>query len=111
MTGKASVPIAVEDERGGSFVIRVAGTDRFGNPVVADRDLTISGRDDETKLRLLADRLDFKVGETAKVNLHGRDAAGPLQVSVEFPDGRREQVESSVTRRDGPRSTASALAR
>ena len=32
----------------------------------------------------------------------GRDAAGPLQVSVEFPDGRREQVEISVTRRDWP---------
>ena len=32
----------------------------------------------------------------------GRDEAGPLQVSVEVPDGRREQVKIAVTRRDWP---------
>ena len=32
----------------------------------------------------------------------GRDATGPLQVSVELPDGRREQVEIAVARRDWP---------
>ena len=45
--------------------MRVAGTDRFDNPIVADRVLTISGKKDETKLRLLADRQRYKVGEEA----------------------------------------------
>src|SRR5207248_10035793 len=62
-TGEASLPVAIDDADGGHYVIRVAGTDRFGNPVVAARDLTISGKKDETKLRLLADRLVYKVGE------------------------------------------------
>jgi tetratricopeptide (TPR) repeat protein len=75
-TGEASVPIRVVDADGGSYVLRAAGTDRFGNPVVADRVLTISGKKDEQKLRLLADRLIFKVGETAEVNLHSRLGAG-----------------------------------
>ena len=73
---RASIPLAVDDEQGGHYVIRVAGTDRFGNPVVADRDLTISGKKDETKLRLLADRQTYKVGEEASVNLHSRGRAG-----------------------------------
>ena len=38
--------------------------------------LTISGKKDETKLRLLADRQRYKVGEEASVNLHSRDRAG-----------------------------------
>ena len=58
--------------RGAATCVRVAGTDRFGNPVVADRALTISGKKDETKLRLLADRQSYKVGEEASVNLHSR---------------------------------------
>ena len=65
-TGKGSVSLKVDDEQGGRYVVRVAGTDRFGNPVVADRALTISGKKDETKLRLLADRQTFKVGEEAE---------------------------------------------
>ena len=47
-TGKGSAELVVEDEDGGSFVVRVAGTDRFGNPVVAEKLLTISGKEDAT---------------------------------------------------------------
>ena len=64
-------------------MIRVAGTDRFGNPVVADRDLTISGKKDETKLRLLADRQSYKVGEEASVNLHSRGRPGTALLTWE----------------------------
>ncbi len=63
--GAESLSFRVDDAQGGRFVIRVAGTDRFGNPIVADRELTISGKKDETKLRLLADRQRYKVGEEA----------------------------------------------
>ena len=69
--------------QGGRYILRVAGTDRFGNPIVADRALTISGKKDETKLRLLADRQRFKVGEEASVNLHSRDRAGTALLTWE----------------------------
>src|SRR5262249_56891824 len=62
-TGKGEVRLKVEDDEGGSYVVRASGTDRFGNPVLAERLLTISGRKDATKLRILADRTTFKVGE------------------------------------------------
>ena len=75
-SGRGTLSLQVDDEQGGTFVVRVAGTDRFGNPVVADRALTISGKKDETKLRLLADRQTYKVGEEASVNLYSRDRAG-----------------------------------
>jgi len=51
--------------------------------VVADRPLTISGRKDETRLRLLADRQTYKVGEEARVNLHSRGRAGTALLTWE----------------------------
>ena len=81
--GKGSISLRVEDREGGSFVVRVAGTDQFGNPIVADRALEISGKDDETRLRLLADRQSFKVGETASVNLHSRSKPGTALLTWE----------------------------
>ncbi|MEI4861280.1 hypothetical protein Q8G41_27205, partial [Klebsiella pneumoniae] len=58
------------------YVLRASGTDRFDNPVVADRPVTVSGKKDETRLRILADRQTYKVGEEAKVNVHSRGRAG-----------------------------------
>ncbi len=82
-TGEGSASIRVDDADGGAFVVRASGTDRFGNAVVDDRALYISGKQDETKLRILADRQTFKVGETAAVVVHGRAPAGPALVSWE----------------------------
>ncbi len=82
-TGKGTIPLKVEDKEGGSFVVRLAGTDPFGNPIVADHPLEISGKDDETRLRLLADRMSFKVGETASVNLHSRSKPGTALLTWE----------------------------
>jgi hypothetical protein len=82
-TGEATVPLTIEDEEGGPFVIRATGSDRFGNPVVAERVLTISGAQDKVKLRLLADRIRFKVGEPARVNLHNRSGAGTALLTWE----------------------------
>ena len=45
--------------------------------------LTISGKKDETKLRILADRQTFKVGEEAEVNLHSRGRAGTALLTWE----------------------------
>ena len=44
---------------------------------------TISGKKDETKLRLLADRQPYKVGEEASVNLHSRGRAGTALLTWE----------------------------
>ncbi|HEX3449760.1 MAG TPA: alpha-2-macroglobulin family protein, partial [Isosphaeraceae bacterium] len=82
-TGRGSLSFRVDDTQGGRYVVRVAGTDRFDNPIVADRFLTISGKKDETKLRLLADRQRYKVGEEARINLHSRDRAGTALVTWE----------------------------
>ena len=82
-TGRGSASFTVKDEEGGSFVVRVAGIDRFKNPVVAELALTVSGKEDETRLRILADRQSFKVGEEATVNLHSRAAAGTALLAWE----------------------------
>ena len=82
-TGKGTLSIKVEDERGGDYVLRVAGTDQFKNPIVADRALEISGKADATRLRLLTDRQSFKVGESASVNLHSRSRPGTALLTWE----------------------------
>ena len=82
-TGRGSALIKVDDEQGGSYVLRVAGTDQFGNPIVADRSVEVSGKLDADRLRLLADRTTFKVGETASVNLHGRGKPGTALLTWE----------------------------
>ena len=75
-TGDATVSFKADDDEGGRYLVRVMGTDRFKNPVVTDRALSISGKKDEVKLRLLANRQTYKVGEEASVNLHSRGHAG-----------------------------------
>ena len=82
-TGHGSLMLQVDDQDGGRYVVRVAGTDRFGNAIVADRSLLISGKKDETKLRLLADRQRYKVGEEASVNLHSRERTGTALLTWE----------------------------
>ena len=82
-TGHGSLAFQVDEKDGGRYIVRVAGTDRFGNPIVADRSLLISGKKDETKLRLLTDRQRYKVGEEASVNLHSRDRTGTALLTWE----------------------------
>lgn len=75
-TGEAKAILKAEDEDGGVFIIRGLGNDQFGNAVVADREVTISGDKDETRLRILADRTTYRVGDEAKVRLHARGGGG-----------------------------------
>ncbi|MBN9181556.1 MAG: alpha/beta hydrolase, partial [Microbacterium sp.] len=81
--GKASVSLKADDLQEGNHLIRVAGTDRFGNPIVADRAVHISGKQDETKLRILAERQRYKAGEEASVNVHSRGRAGTALLTWE----------------------------
>ncbi len=68
-TGRAMIKIAA----GGTYILRASGTDRFGNPVSAERTVTISGDDDTVRLRILSDRHHYKAGDTASVQVHWRD--------------------------------------
>ncbi len=82
-TGKATTPIKVDDPLGGSFVVRSSGVDQFGNPIVAERTFTISGKNDPARVRILTDRTTFRSGETAKVDLHVRDKGGTALLTWE----------------------------
>ena len=67
-TGRGEVSIKVDDDQGGAYVLRAGGTDRFGNPVVADRLVTVSGKKDEK---------DAKEGKDGKDKKHVAAKAGP----------------------------------
>jgi tetratricopeptide (TPR) repeat protein len=105
-TGRGTSTFRVDDDQGGSYILRVTGTDRFGNPIVADRPLTISGKQDQTRLRILADRQRYKVGEEATVNLHSRDRSGTALLTWE---GDRILTYKIVTLRDGNNPVAWAI--
>lgn len=78
--GTAQVGVSLE--RGGSYVLRVSGTDRFGQPVSGEDTVFVSGDDDEVKLRWFADRTRVDVGETLHLDLY--DRAGPGLALVTF---------------------------
>lgn len=71
---------------GGQFTLRASGTDRFGQPVTAERIVTVSDDRDRVRLRILAERHTYRVGDTADVRLHWRE--GPALALVTF-DGAR----------------------
>ncbi|QDV45560.1 tol-pal system protein YbgF [Stieleria neptunia] len=64
----------IQIERGGTYIVRATGKDRFGNSVSGQTRLQISGDDDTTRLRILADQHNYRVGDNAGVRLHWRDA-------------------------------------
>jgi len=82
-TGKGQVTLQVEESGSTTAILRVAGTDQFGNAIVADHPVTVAGKNDDQKLRILADRTDFKVGETASVRLVNRAKAGTALIAWE----------------------------
>ncbi len=106
-TGRAAVVFRAEDQEGGPYVLRVAGTDRFGTPIVADHPIQVSGKKDPTRLRLLSDRTRFKVGEDARVDLHSRGRAGTALVTWEADRILSYRI---VELKEGDNSTAWAVA-
>lgn len=62
--------------KGGTYVLRTDGKDRFGHTVSAERAVQVSGDDDETKLRIFSDRETYKVGETVALDIHSRIEQG-----------------------------------
>ncbi len=80
-SGQARVTLKLDE--GGFFTIRATGVDRFGNDVSGEKQIHISGDKDSTRLRILADRLTYKVGEEATINLHWREQPALALVTFE----------------------------
>lgn len=71
---------------GGRYVLRAGGTDRFGNAVSGQHRIQISGDDDTVRLRILADRHTYQVGDLARLRLHWREQ--PALALVTFQGAR-----------------------
>ncbi len=91
-TGKGQVALQVQDTSKVNYILRVTGTDRFGNPVVADHRVLISGANDDETLRIIADRTSYRVGESASVRLVNRAKSGTALVAWEADRILRYQI-------------------
>ncbi len=80
-TGQAQQTLAVEE--GGMYIVRATGVDQFGNDVSGQHRLRISGDKDSVRLRILADRHSYHVGEEAKIRLHWREKPALALVTFE----------------------------
>ena len=58
--------------KGGTYIVRASGMDRFGQPVVGAGHVRISDESDETKLRIFAERTKTEVGASETFRIHSR---------------------------------------
>jgi uncharacterized protein YfaS (alpha-2-macroglobulin family)/tetratricopeptide (TPR) repeat protein len=79
--GKARQTLKLETA--GRYLLRTTGIDRFGNPVSGQTAVQISGDDDKVRLRILSSQHLYKVGDTAKVEIHWREAPALALVTSE----------------------------
>ncbi|MCG8650803.1 MAG: tetratricopeptide repeat protein, partial [Pirellulales bacterium] len=80
-SGQAMQTVAIEDN--GMYLIRATGTDQFDNQVSGQRRLRVSGDKDKVRLRILAQRHHYMVGETAQVRVHWREQPALALVTFE----------------------------
>ena len=73
-------------EKGGRYVLRAEGIDRFKNPIAGQYVVQISDDEDQVRLRILADTHTYKVGDTAAVKLHWREE--PALALITFQGAR-----------------------
>ncbi len=70
---KGVARITLKIDEGGDHTVRISGIDRFDNTIEIQWDVHISDDQDTTRLRILADRHSYKVGDTATVRVHWRE--------------------------------------
>ena len=58
--------------KGGIYIVRASGVDRFGQAVIGSNHVTISDESDETKLRIFAERTKTEVGAAETLRIHSR---------------------------------------
>ena len=69
-TGTGAIQLVFDG--GGVYYIRVSGVDRFSQAVIGSSRVTISDKDDNTKLRIFAERTKTKVGASETIRIHSR---------------------------------------
>ncbi len=83
-TGRASLKLV----KGGTYILRAEGKDRFDHVVSAEATVQVSDDKDKTRLRLFTDRQRYKVGETIGLDLHSRiDDAPRMRERILAPAG------------------------
>ena len=93
-TGKGQVSLRIAETDKVNYTLRVTGTDQFGHPIVSDQTITISGANDAEKLRIIADKTTYRVGETASVRLVNRAKAGTALLTWEADRILRYQIQT-----------------
>ena len=86
-------------DKGGNYIVRLEGMDRFKNPITGQSPLQISDDEDRVRLRILADTHRYKVGDTATVTVHWREAPALALVTfqgVQVLDYRLVELKSGV---------------
>ena len=73
-------------EKGGQYLLRAEGIDRFKNPVSAAYVVKISDDKDPVRLRILADKHTYKAGDTAELQVYWREK--PAAALVTFQGAR-----------------------
>ncbi|UUO05786.1 tetratricopeptide repeat protein [Blastopirellula sp. J2-11] len=68
---------------GGDYRVRLEGVDRFDNVVSGQVAVKISGDEDSTRLRILADHHTLKSGEKATVKVHWREQPALALMTLE----------------------------
>ena len=80
-SGKAELPVRLA--KGGTYLLRVEGLDRFKNSVFGQAQVFISGDEDEVSLRFLSDPKRWNVGEDASLELFNRADSGLALITFE----------------------------
>lgn len=104
-TGEARVTLKLA--QGGAYILRAEGIDQFGNPVTGQTNVNISDEKDAVRLRILADRHTYKVGDTAQVQIHWREAPALALVvyqGARILEHRLVQLETGANRLPVPMS-------
>lgn len=65
---------ALNFETGATYIVRAEATDRFQNLITGQHAVQVSDDEDRVRLRILADKLNYKVGDTAELSVHWREA-------------------------------------
>jgi len=81
-TGKGRIQLALE--KGGVYVLRANGVDRFDQPVSGEGSVTISDDEDAVKLRIFAEKPKLKVGSEENIRIHSRVGANRSHALVTF---------------------------
>ena len=83
-TGKVLETLMVKE--GGRYTVRFEAIDRFENAISGQSSFSISDEDDTIRLRILAEQLTYKVGETANIKVHWREK--PALALITFQGAR-----------------------